>query len=82
VDHLSVKHPGVIEHYRAGHAVIDAPATASTEDLRQAMLHYRALFEDLVKESADIPREVRSDREIVEPAPVIRSVRDEDRPRN
>jgi hypothetical protein len=48
--HLSVEHPGVVEHYRAGHAVIDAHArgTASTEDLRQAMLHYGSLFQELV----------------------------------
>jgi len=49
-EHLSVKHPRVVEHYRAGHAVIDAHGrgAASTEELRQAMLHYRVLFEDLV----------------------------------
>jgi hypothetical protein len=41
--HLSVKHPRVIENYRAGHALIDKHG--STEDLRQAMLHYRALFD-------------------------------------
>lgn len=46
--HLSVKHPRVVEHYRAGHRVMEgAPGSASTEDLRQAMLHYRALFEEL-----------------------------------
>ena len=46
--HLSVKHPRVVEHYRAGHKVMEgAPGSASTEDLRQAMLHYRALFEEL-----------------------------------
>jgi hypothetical protein len=49
-EYLSVKHPRVVEHYRAGHAVIDAHSrgAASTEELRQAMLHYRVLFEDLV----------------------------------
>jgi hypothetical protein len=49
-EYLSVKHPRVVEHYRAGHAVIDAHGrgSASTEELRQAMLHYRVLFEDLV----------------------------------
>ncbi|HEX8253160.1 MAG TPA: hypothetical protein VF846_08445 [Thermoanaerobaculia bacterium] len=46
--HLSVTHPRVVEHYRAGHKVMEgAPGSASTEDLRQAMLHYRALFEQL-----------------------------------
>jgi heme exporter protein D len=49
-EYLSVKHPRVVEHYRAGHAVIDAHSrgASSTEELRQAMLHYRVLFEDLV----------------------------------
>ena len=49
-EYVSVKHPRVVEHYRAGHAVIDAHTrgAASTEELRQAMLHYRVLFEDLV----------------------------------
>jgi hypothetical protein len=58
--HLSVKHPRVIDHYRAGHAVIDehARGKASTEDLRQAMLHYRALFEDLANDGADVQRDV------------------------
>jgi hypothetical protein len=49
---LSVYHPLVVEHYRAGHeiAVRHARGQASTEDLRQAMIHYRKLFADLVEE--------------------------------
>jgi hypothetical protein len=64
--HLSVKHPRVIEHYRAGHRVIGAaPGSSSTEDLRQSMLHYRALFEELIgggDVARDLPRanEVRT----------------------
>jgi hypothetical protein len=63
--HLSVKHPRVVEHYRAGHAVIAKDGgSSSTEDLRQAMLHYRALFDELVGTRAgssidvvaDVPR--------------------------
>jgi hypothetical protein len=47
--HLSVKHPRVVEHYRAGHKVMEgAPGSTSTEDMRQSMLHYRALFEELI----------------------------------
>jgi FtsZ-interacting cell division protein ZipA len=47
---LSVDHPFVISNYRAAHeiAVRDGRAPASTEDLRLAMRHYRALFEDLL----------------------------------
>ena len=75
---LSVKHPRVIEHYRAGHDIIDRQGrgAASTEDLRQAILHYRTLFEDLVNDGggADVERPIRSvrDRDIV---------REEERPR-
>jgi hypothetical protein len=47
---ISVDHPNVVEHYRAGHdiAVRHERGDASTEDLRQAMIHYRALFDNLV----------------------------------
>jgi hypothetical protein len=47
---VSVDHPVVVEHYRAAHA-ISVRATggeAGTEDLRQAMVHFRALFDDLL----------------------------------
>ena len=47
---VSVDHPQVVEHYRAAHG-ISARATAgeaTTEDLRQAMVHFRALFVDLL----------------------------------
>lgn len=49
---LSVNHAYVVEHYRAGHdiAVRHAQGHASTEDLRQAMIHYRNLFDDLAGE--------------------------------
>jgi hypothetical protein len=81
--YLSVKHPRILEHYRAGHAVIDNAASASTESLRQAMLHYRALFEDVVNDGLDVPRGVHTDREIVEPSrrTGVTTVREEeDRP--
>jgi hypothetical protein len=47
---LSVDHPAVVEHYRQAHAIAarDASNAASTEDLRQAVVHYRALFEELL----------------------------------
>ena len=49
---ISVNHPVVIQNYRAAHAIAlsHAGGQASTEDLRRAMIHYRALFEDLVHE--------------------------------
>jgi hypothetical protein len=47
---VSVEHPGVVEHYRTAHdiAVRHERGQATTEDLRQAMIHYRALFDELV----------------------------------
>jgi len=53
---LSVNHALVIEHYRAGHAIAvrHARGQASTEDLRQALVNYRALFQELVDESARV----------------------------
>ena len=47
---LSVQHAAVLDHYRAAYVISQraADGMASTEDLRQAMLHYRALFEDLL----------------------------------
>jgi hypothetical protein len=47
---ISVNHALVVDHYRAGHqiALRHAAGGASTEDMRQAMIHYRTLFEDLL----------------------------------
>jgi hypothetical protein len=47
---LSVDHPTVVENYRTGHAtaLAHADGRATTEDLRQAVIHYRALFEQLL----------------------------------
>jgi hypothetical protein len=38
----------VVDHYRKAHA-IHSKRSASTEDLREAMLHYRALFAELLE---------------------------------
>jgi FtsZ-interacting cell division protein ZipA len=47
---ISVDHPKVVEHYRTAHDIAErhGRGEASTEDLRQAMIHYRALFDNLV----------------------------------
>jgi hypothetical protein len=54
---ISVDHPRVVEHYRAAHGIAAATSDArnTTEDQRQAMVHYRVLFEDLL-EIRDEPR--------------------------
>lgn len=47
---ISPDHPHVVNSYRIAHgiAVRDERGEASTEDLRQAMVHYRTLFNDLL----------------------------------
>ena len=49
---ISVDHPLVLDNYRAAHqtALRQTKGQANTEDLRQAMIHYRTLFEELVNE--------------------------------
>lgn len=51
---ISVNYPNVVENYRAAHAITLASARgeASTEDLRTALIHYRALFGDLLETAA------------------------------
>jgi hypothetical protein len=48
---ISVNHALVVDHYRAGHeiAIRHAQGRATTEDMRQAMIHYRTLFDDLLE---------------------------------
>jgi len=48
---LSVDHPDLVQNYRKGHRLAETSRDngASTEDLRQAMTHYRALFDELVE---------------------------------
>ena len=67
---VSVEHPVVVENYRSAHEISGRAARdeASTEDLRQAMIHFRALFEELLggddqprdETSEDINQETRS----------------------
>jgi hypothetical protein len=54
---LTVEHPNVVHHYRNAHdiAVRHSRNAASTEDLRQALVHYRALFADLL----EVPHPIR-----------------------
>ena len=62
---VSVDHPQVVEHYRAAHRIYtaDERGEATTEELRQAVVHYRALFEELVEQNDEVQAdeaEVRS----------------------
>ena len=57
---ISVDHPDVVMNYRAAREIasIHAQGKASTEDLRQAMVHYRALFRDLLETAAEKVQDV------------------------
>lgn len=52
---LSVEHADVIGHYRAAHDIQlrDVSGESTTEELREAMVHYRALFESLLAPSEE-----------------------------
>jgi hypothetical protein len=81
--HLSVEHARTLEHYRDAHEINmqNERGEASTEQLRVALVHYRALFSELLGEQPDAfraehaasaehaaDRESAVDREPVAPA--------------
>ena len=47
---ISVDHPVVVDNYRAAQRIVslDQRGEASTEDLRKAVVHFRALFDELL----------------------------------
>ena len=55
---LSVRHASVVEHYRIACDIASRQerGQANTEDLRTAMVHYRALFEELLGASVQEPQ--------------------------
>jgi len=57
---VSVDHPAVVENYRAAHTIAEAnlAGNATTEDLRRAVVHYRALFEELLEDDEEQRRSV------------------------
>jgi hypothetical protein len=59
---ISVDHPVVVENYRAAHdiALRHIRGQASTEDMRNAMVHYRSLFEELLEDSLPERKEARA----------------------
>lgn len=56
---LSVDHPRLVDNYRAAHEITlrERQGQATTEDLRSALLYYRALFDDLMTASKPVIRE-------------------------
>ena len=63
---VSVDHPHVVENYRTAHdiAVRQARGEADTEALRKAMVHYRALFDDLLDSGPASDAQPRADRAV------------------
>jgi hypothetical protein len=57
-DLISVDHPIVVDHYRRAHGIYLATQSGpiSTEQLRQAFISYRALFEELLDERSSATR--------------------------
>lgn len=55
---VSVDHPRVVEHYREAHEIADRSKSgrATTEDMRMAVVHYRALFAELLEQPEDVRR--------------------------
>ncbi len=49
---VSVDYPDVVENFREGHRLVDEheAGDAGTESLRQAMVHFRSLFDELLDE--------------------------------
>jgi hypothetical protein len=60
---LSVDYGAIVQHYRAAHDLDESnrAGRANTEELRQAMVHYRALFAELLGS--------RKDKEVEEAPP-------------
>jgi hypothetical protein len=58
---ISVDHPEVVTNYRAARdiAVRNNAGKATTEDIRQAMVHYRSLFDELLQSNGTRIEEAR-----------------------
>jgi hypothetical protein len=48
---ISVDHPDVVQNFRAAHAIAERGQNgqAGTEDLRQGLVYYRNLFDELLE---------------------------------
>jgi hypothetical protein len=51
---VAIGHPSLVDHYRSACAIADHSRSGKrdTEELRQALVHYRALFEELLAPGA------------------------------
>jgi hypothetical protein len=59
---VSVDHPDIVENYRSAHAIYQSQhdGDISTEDARQAFVHYRALFDRLLGSEPSTDTQVRN----------------------
>ncbi|HEV7853049.1 MAG TPA: hypothetical protein VGP27_17095 [Mycobacterium sp.] len=62
---ISVDHPDIVENYRGAHAIYQSQhdGDISTEDARQAFVHYRALFDRLLGSDDDVDTHVRTNEQ-------------------
>lgn len=76
---LSVEHAATLDHYRAAHDISQRAGSgaASTEELRQAMIHYRALFTELLGQPGNAARDAQAAA-----APYVADQRASDQPAN
>ena len=81
-DLVSVDHPDVVENYRVAHGIHERAQQhqASTEDLREALLRYRSLFEELLR--ADDHAAVPAGQAVPEPRRPVSDPALGDRPMN
>src|SRR5579859_302688 len=58
---VSVEHPNVVSNYRAAHAIAlrAKRGEASTDELRTALIHFRALFQELLEPAPIQQTEIR-----------------------
>jgi hypothetical protein len=82
-DLVSVDHPDVVENYRVAHGIHERAQQhqASTEDLREALLRYRSLFEELLRpDGADAHAAVPADADAHVAGPAEQAVPEPRRP--
>jgi hypothetical protein len=62
---ISVDHPDIVENYRGAHAIYQSQhdGDISTEDARQAFVHYRALFDRLLGSEPDVDTHVQTNEQ-------------------
>ena len=62
---ISVDHPDIVENYRSAHAIYQSQhgGDISTEEARQAFVHYRALFDRLLGSDSGTAQHVQTDDE-------------------